>query len=340
MRDKAQRFRQLHESCFVIGNAWDAGSARILAGLGYQALATSSAAHAGTLGKRDGHVTRDEALEHAKAEGLVTLDNGRGWVAAEQQKAVTEFVRSGKGVVVAHAGLDALYGFEEYREMVGGGLFEEHPWTRSVRINVEDHENTAVSHLGDGFWIRDEIYVLDENPRWNSHVLTSLDMASVGVPVGSGDATRDDYPMSWLRRHGEGRVFATKLGHFGDVWRNPAFLQHLLSGMRQAAGREPADFSCRRVKEKIAENVWPDDLAIAREALAELVQVLAPDLQPLFEQPARFDELARRQVVADVPVLAGADPQREADAALARRPVEPGGRWRSRTQRSRKPGIR
>ena len=67
MRDKAQRFRQLHESCFVIGNAWDAGSARILAGLGYRALATSSGAHAGTLGRRDGMVTRDEALAHAKA---------------------------------------------------------------------------------------------------------------------------------------------------------------------------------------------------------------------------------------------------------------------------------
>jgi 2-methylisocitrate lyase-like PEP mutase family enzyme len=65
--DKARRFAELHESCFVIGNVWDAGSARVLAGLGYQALATSSGAHAGTLGKRDGRVTRDEALEHAKA---------------------------------------------------------------------------------------------------------------------------------------------------------------------------------------------------------------------------------------------------------------------------------
>jgi 2-methylisocitrate lyase-like PEP mutase family enzyme len=65
--DKARQFAELHGSCFVIGNAWDAGSARILAGLGFQALATSSAAHAGTLGKRDGRVTRDEALEHAKA---------------------------------------------------------------------------------------------------------------------------------------------------------------------------------------------------------------------------------------------------------------------------------
>ena len=50
-----------------MANAWDAGSARILAGLGFPALATSSGAHAGTLGRRDGDVTRDEALAHARA---------------------------------------------------------------------------------------------------------------------------------------------------------------------------------------------------------------------------------------------------------------------------------
>src|ERR671914_1970530 len=64
---KAERFRALHKSTFVIANAWDGGSARILAGLGFQALATSSGAHAGTLGRRDGQVTREEALEHARA---------------------------------------------------------------------------------------------------------------------------------------------------------------------------------------------------------------------------------------------------------------------------------
>jgi 2-methylisocitrate lyase-like PEP mutase family enzyme len=65
--DKAEAFRALHDGNFVIANAWDAGSARILAGLGFQALATSSGAHAGTLGRRDGQVTRDEALAHARA---------------------------------------------------------------------------------------------------------------------------------------------------------------------------------------------------------------------------------------------------------------------------------
>jgi 2-methylisocitrate lyase-like PEP mutase family enzyme len=65
--EKARRFQELHKSTFVIANAWDAGSARILAGLGFQALATSSGACAGTLGRRDGQVTREEALEHARA---------------------------------------------------------------------------------------------------------------------------------------------------------------------------------------------------------------------------------------------------------------------------------
>ncbi|MCB6176860.1 isocitrate lyase/phosphoenolpyruvate mutase family protein [Rhodobacter sp. Har01] len=61
-----QAFHDLHQSgCFVIPNPWDAGSARMMAALGARALATSSAAHAFTLGRADGGVTRDEALAHA-----------------------------------------------------------------------------------------------------------------------------------------------------------------------------------------------------------------------------------------------------------------------------------
>src|SRR5438094_916546 len=67
--EKATRFRALHEgpSAFLIPNPWDAGSARILAGLGFQALATSSGAEAAVLGRRDGTVSRDEALAHVRA---------------------------------------------------------------------------------------------------------------------------------------------------------------------------------------------------------------------------------------------------------------------------------
>jgi 2-methylisocitrate lyase-like PEP mutase family enzyme len=66
--EKAARFRALHQGpgAFVIPNPWDGGSARILAGLGFQALATSSGAAAGVLGRRDGRITRDEALAQVR----------------------------------------------------------------------------------------------------------------------------------------------------------------------------------------------------------------------------------------------------------------------------------
>jgi 2-methylisocitrate lyase-like PEP mutase family enzyme len=68
MTHRHQIFHDLHQSgCFVIPNPWDAGSARMMAAMGAKALATSSAAHAFTLGRADlGGVSRDEALAHAE----------------------------------------------------------------------------------------------------------------------------------------------------------------------------------------------------------------------------------------------------------------------------------
>ena len=62
------RFAELHRSgCFVIPNPWDVGSARLLEGLGFQALATTSAGLAQSLGKRDQEVTLDELTRHVDA---------------------------------------------------------------------------------------------------------------------------------------------------------------------------------------------------------------------------------------------------------------------------------
>jgi len=70
MPDTAERcraFRHLHASgCFVMPNPWDPGSARAFARLGFPALATTSAGFAWTRGRRDNHVTLDEALEHMR----------------------------------------------------------------------------------------------------------------------------------------------------------------------------------------------------------------------------------------------------------------------------------
>src|ERR1051326_4753977 len=67
-RDRFAVFRELHASgCFVIPNPWDVGSAKLLAQLGFKALATTSSGFAWSLGKRDRHITLDEALSHLRA---------------------------------------------------------------------------------------------------------------------------------------------------------------------------------------------------------------------------------------------------------------------------------
>lgn len=85
--EKAAVFQALHQrpGIFVIANPWDAGTARILAALGFEALTTTSAGLAFTLGRRDGEVSRDEALANAKSIVDAThlpvaadLENGYG----------------------------------------------------------------------------------------------------------------------------------------------------------------------------------------------------------------------------------------------------------------------
>ena len=67
MNARVATFRRLHESgCFVIPNPWDAGSARVLQSLGFQALATTSAGFAWSIGRRDNHVSVDQVLDHLR----------------------------------------------------------------------------------------------------------------------------------------------------------------------------------------------------------------------------------------------------------------------------------
>jgi 2-methylisocitrate lyase-like PEP mutase family enzyme len=95
--DKRRAFRRLHESgCFVIPNPWDVGSARYLQGLGFKALATTSAGFAFTKGFPDGEFSRDLALAHcgelaAATEVPLNVDYEGGY--ADDPAGVAESVR-------------------------------------------------------------------------------------------------------------------------------------------------------------------------------------------------------------------------------------------------------
>lgn len=94
--DQASRFLALHQpgTPLLLPNPWDQGSARVLASLGFQALATTSSGFAGTLGRADGQVTRDEALAHARdivacTDLPVSADLENGFAAPPAEVAAT-----------------------------------------------------------------------------------------------------------------------------------------------------------------------------------------------------------------------------------------------------------
>jgi len=102
--DPGAAFRALHRrgAPFILANAWDAGAARVLAALGARAIATSSAAHAFTLGRTDGQVTLDAALAHAATLAAavdiplaIDFENGFGATPDKVAEAVTAAAATG-----------------------------------------------------------------------------------------------------------------------------------------------------------------------------------------------------------------------------------------------------
>ena len=113
MAETAAAFRRLHEGpgAFVMPNPWDVGTARVLAGLGYEALATTSGGLAFSLGRRDGEmaVSREEALEHAALIAAATplpvsgdLENGFG----HDPESVAETIRGAAAAGLAGCSIE------------------------------------------------------------------------------------------------------------------------------------------------------------------------------------------------------------------------------------------
>jgi 2-methylisocitrate lyase-like PEP mutase family enzyme len=129
-------FRTLHEGpeIFVMPNPWDLGSARVLASLGFPALATTSSGFAATLGRLDGHVTRAEALDHAAAmvEAVgVPISADLEHCFADDPDGVAETVR-----LAAATGL-AGCSIEDYSGRADDRLYEFQHAVERVRAGVE-----------------------------------------------------------------------------------------------------------------------------------------------------------------------------------------------------------
>lgn len=140
--EKARTFRALHarEGAFIIPNPWDAGSARLLATLGFEALATTSAGYAFSVGQCDGTITRDDALAHSAAIVSATdlpvsadLENGFG----DSAEAIAETYRR-----AAQAGL-AGASIEDRPQHTSGTVYELERAADRVRAAVEITRNLS-----------------------------------------------------------------------------------------------------------------------------------------------------------------------------------------------------
>ena len=158
--DRRARFRELHarEGIFVMPNPWDIGSARLLAYLGYEALATTSAGFAWALGKSDHGVTREELVAHVAALAAavdVPLAVDSEWCYPDDPGGVAATVR-----MLAEAGA-AGCSIEDY-DPVADAIVDQPRATERVATAVE------AAHDGDAL-------VLTARAENHLHGVTDLD---------------------------------------------------------------------------------------------------------------------------------------------------------------------
>jgi len=155
------------------------------------------------------------------------------------KKNFVNFLKSGKGLAVIHAGLASFRDWPEFGQIIGG-RFDNHPWnsgtTISVKVDEPDHPlNKAFSTPY--FRVTDEIYQIKENySRENLRVLLSIDTKRTDMTKETIHRTDDDFALSWIKSYGEGRVFYFSFGHDHHIFWEPALLQHLLDGLQFVLG--------------------------------------------------------------------------------------------------------
>lgn len=180
-------------------------------------------------------VTEDSTAfspENLKQFGLIIFLSVGGHVLNNnEQKAVEQFVESGKGLLAIHTGAYAEPDWKWYHKAIGT-RFIGHPPLQKAKVIIEDRENPAMQCFRDSIWeTEDEWYSFAPDPRKNVHVLARLDENSYDVDDNrwfKGVVQRmGDHPIVWFRRMGKGRVFQTGFGHSAQKYSDPVFKKHL-----------------------------------------------------------------------------------------------------------------
>jgi type 1 glutamine amidotransferase len=171
----------------------------------------------------------------------------------ELRQSLLDFIAQGKGFVGIHDAVATFVQYPKYDQfpafgqMLGATENGGHPWNGEVMVMKIDDPNSALTAMfaGKEFSIADQAFQFQEPVlRDHMHVLLSIDVAKTVppsrrfLPVRAADK---DFPVSWIRAHGKGRVFYSTLGHGSPVFWNATVLEHFLAGIQYALGDLRAD---------------------------------------------------------------------------------------------------
>ncbi len=180
--------------------------------------------------KRGIDLTYTDKLEDLNAKTLGGYDAlmiyaNHTKIAPEQEKALLEYVESGKGFVPVHCASYCFLNSPKYIEMVGAQFRSHGTGTFRTEVVKADHEITK-GFKSFSSW--DETYV---HTKHNEKDRTVLEVRA------EGDVKE---PWTWVREQGKGRVFYTAWGHDHRTWEHPGFQNLLERGVLWSVGRDPA----------------------------------------------------------------------------------------------------
>ncbi len=168
---------------------------------------------------------------------------------AAGKRKLLEAVAGGKGFVGFHSATDTFHSpgprnenqtvVDPYIAMLGGEFIVHGPQQEaSLLLTSPKFPGAGSLGVGEGLAFTDEWYTF-KNFSQDLHVIFVQETRMM-----KGDAyRRPDYPATWARRHGKGRVFYTSLGHREDIWTNPFFQTIALGGLAWASGAVDADLT-------------------------------------------------------------------------------------------------
>jgi len=192
------------------------------------------------------------APERLAAFDAVFLNNTIGPIfdAPALRDGFAAYIAGGGGLIANHAVTVTAPDWPAFGEILGARGAAHRDADEKVTVKLDDPKSalTAMFDPG-GFTIADEIFRFQAPySRQRVHVLLSVDVARTDMTQGGrarGRCVRadNDYPISWIRRHGKGRVFYCSLGHNPHIFWDGRMLQHFLAGIQFALGDLEADAS-------------------------------------------------------------------------------------------------